>query len=270
MKFRPVRRSRPPGYPTRVMVLADPRLLRANMPAAWRLNTGLAGAAAVLMALAAPGCSDGSRPGDVRDASLEDAPAGPASTSLMSNPRFRRVVAPIFEHGDGRRPAAGMPEMGIILSPTPEQYEMAAMTEKGGLRVIREELAKVGISLTDEKVIVYHGPSRDPKRAERRREARRTGKSPWIVDLVDPDRRVAVEFISTEDHDYLISRGWGWGGWHYEHLKAARWVNKQFAVEDVDPYLYAVFYDPGGRPDPEKLRAQVRDFVAWLKLNSLD
>ena len=80
------------------------------------------------------------------------------------------------------------------------------------------------------------------------------------------EHRVAVEFVSEHDHDYL--RDGEIVGMHmsreYDFLAAVRWISRNFAVRDVDPFVYGVFYDPGDG-DEHYLRKQVRDFTAWLR-----
>lgn len=260
------------------------------------VRLALAGAFVALLTVGLPGCSGASWSGEVDLTSQDAASAGPASTYLATNPYFRKLVAPVFEHGKGRALGRGL------------------LCDEDALALIRGELAKVHIALTDENVVVYHGPPRDPEGAVHRRKRWSRGEGPWIIDAVDPDRRIAVEYISTADCAYLDDNrrlnGDAAARERFratiEHIEAAytadrtgpsdgrceepepvpvgacryrvmdgeldfrgvaHWVRRQFVREDVDPYVYAVFYDPGVAGKEDDIRAQVRDFIVWLKLN---
>lgn len=50
MRTNPLKHYRVPVYPTRLQVLADPLILRRNIPAGWRTCAEMAGAVTVFLA----------------------------------------------------------------------------------------------------------------------------------------------------------------------------------------------------------------------------
>ena len=233
MDARPVRRYRIPRYPTKLRVLAEPGLLARHVPPAWRKCAEVAGAAA-LLALGGPlGCD-----------------SGPPA-----------VVAPLFEHGDGRG-STGC----VVVSPP------VFLSEEEALQVIQEELAPSRIVLS------------------------KAGTRQSDLDGVDPTRKIAVEFVSNADYDeFGRRRPWPWEGTSsvrgHDPKKFAASLPGWLKSKASGMHL-GVFYDPVAKwnaravkepPDgdwgkvyaaaeeqakaesKELLREQVRDFVDWLK-----
>jgi hypothetical protein len=176
-KPRPRRAYRTPRYPTRLQVRADPELLARHMPLGWRTAAGAAGLLAFVTATGAAGAAvDASVPGPDDGMSL---------------------VAPLFEHGEGRG-AVGC----IIVAPP------VFLSEEEALLIIREELSEHGVELSEE------GHVRQDVTFSRREWAH-VGEgdrpddwqlrpipgteAPLEFDLRDPERRIAVEFVSVED-----------------------------------------------------------------------
>jgi hypothetical protein len=118
MNASPVTRYKVPRYPTRLEVQADTTLLEKHMPAAWKSHAEI-----VTVLLATNSCSDFAQ---------NPAPA------VINEPA---VVAPIFVHGPGRG-AVGC----VVVNPPVFLYEQDAM------QVIREELRKSGVKLSEAKV----------------------------------------------------------------------------------------------------------------------
>ncbi len=175
---------------------------------------------------------------------------------------WRKAVAPVFDHGIGY---ASTP-FEQKLTPDPTTLE-----EAPAVAFVHDAFAKQGIALTERDVVVYHGAASHPDGARvRRTKHRDTGGGPWVMDLVDPERRIAVEFISKHDVDYLdscedtyTSSGWELGSCTLK--LAARAVVRGLREGDVDPYVYLVFYDPTDDDDFVQLDAQIHDAIAWLR-----
>jgi hypothetical protein len=133
--------------------------------------------------------------------------------------------------------------------------------------VITEELKAAGLTMKPDALTVadaaipvtsYNDPIKDTK----------TG--PLVLDLVDTEKRIAVEFISGEDIDEWSSEKLDWiRGGTYETKATAQLLRDGLAAK-APAGAYGVFYDPSyqhkaGREVTDDLRLQVRDFVAWLK-----
>ena len=82
LKAQPLRRYHTPAYPPKLDVLAMPGLLAKHQPPAWVRNAEIAGAAGLFLTANAAGC------------------AKPTPPPLAAN--APAIVAPIFEHGEGR------------------------------------------------------------------------------------------------------------------------------------------------------------------------
>ncbi|MGD8452544.1 MAG: hypothetical protein PVJ57_12055 [Phycisphaerae bacterium] len=204
------------------------------------------------------------------------------------------VVAPLFEHGEGRT---------IDLS--------APLSEDEAFQIISEELRQHGVFLTARNIEL---PSILVERREYQEKydwisgLSSTGyvyfNTPLSADGMDPNRRVAVEFASADDVYGLA------GPWRqqmarssvirYELKPVARYVADHARGRPAGVY-FGVFYDPleghfdydefdrrckaiGALPSSMQamqiqmmlerevknrsvpfLRQQVRDFVEWLK-----
>ncbi len=264
LRCQPVRRDRHPRYPTRLQVLATPDLLKRHQPAAWLTNRDIAAATGVFLAANLSGCAKSpSPPSATRKGTL--APDAPA------------IVAPIFEHGDGRGVWGGLGPMSVFLR------------EEDALQVIRDELTRAGLDVTEDKTPLPHVSI--PTRMELPAYewvADRVGMhveelplpgTPPLMHLKDPHRSIAVRYVS--------ERGYGDVGGPldcstrslYDFQETARFFAKHLRKQARGLYL-GVFYDPvadasgqGWRAGHDRsveqskrlLRQQVKDFVDWLK-----
>jgi len=122
MKPKPVWRAKVPAYPTRLQILADPAILERHVPPAWRATRDIASAVAVFLAANAAGCATGGK-------------GSSGGTPLTA------IVAPIFEHGEGRG------SIGCIAVLPPE-----FLSEEEAMDVIAGELKKVGVDLCKRNV----------------------------------------------------------------------------------------------------------------------
>ncbi len=252
MQARPVQSYRTPAYPTRLDVLADPRLLKENFPAAWRFAPQMAGVVAVMLAVNA--CT---------------------APNLKEHPNRAAIVAPIFQHGEGR----GM--TGCVME-TPPVF----LSEEEAFQVITEEMSRAGVEGWSRNV-----EFKEVKFSEYGERFTsfgiRTGKIPGTtkplnVDLQNDEHDIAIEFVSTADY-------WVLGG--FQNMMSVQEYDFQHVAQDVasevqkhghDVY-FGTFYEPGvdveygsisdwgkvqakGKEEAkELLREQVQDFIEWLQ-----
>jgi len=265
MESIPVKRYRRPAYPTRLEVLSDPDLLAKHVPAAWLRRPELAGAVAVF--LAANVC--------VEAGDKKPLPSVGAA-----------VVAPIFEHGEGR----GVTGCVVVAAPV-------FLSEEEALQVIVEVLGKAGVEVTARNVvmkdvvipvrgIVEYEVAGKPAMAVREFPA--LGQ-PLSVDIEDGKRHIGVEFVSCRDYTRLGGVASLSTVQEYDFKQVAKGVAG--AVREKGTGLYfGTFYDPVHhgdkevvRPEDDRsrtvgaigvlsesearhlLRLQVQDFVDWLK-----
>lgn len=295
MRAKPVKRSRAPAYPTRAEFSAREGLLGSPLPRGWRVGKRLAGAVTFLAAANLTGCGDSPvNPFVERPAGVQTAADRSTARSRAIPTEAAAVVAPIFEHGEGRG-ATGC----VVISPP------VFLSEEEALQVIREELARHGIELATEGNVEtvsvmprVHWPDTDAQLTSVLDDM--PPPRPLTMDGVDEPNKVAVKFISREDCERLPWDDYSFGFVEeYDTKGLARYVAEQIK-EGGRQRLYAgVFYDPLvdvefdfdewlGDEDVEEetpeqweaayqkirsrsaakakhlLRRQAEDFVAWL------
>jgi hypothetical protein len=265
MYLKPVKRYRVPAYPTRLQVLVESDILAKNVPHGWQHTALTATAISVFLAANSFAQADNS--------------------CKPSNPKAA-VVAPIFEHGDGRG------AIGCVVVAPP-----VFLSEEEALQVITEELTKSGLQVTDTNVVL-----KDVEIPQLREYYRQVGNdwkeeveeipgktNPLSADIVDDKHHVAVEYVSESDYFHLGGPRSGSTVQGYNFKNVAASVAK--AVEKKGPGVYfGTFYDPmtkadwtkskdekdwskrweqartqGGTEAKRLLRLQVKDFVDWLK-----
>jgi len=259
---------RAPSYPRREAVGVD-TLLRW-MPSRWRRSGKVAAGMAILFA--APAAADVSPPpptGDKRSG------AGPEKGEGLKQATLPRV----FEHGEGRG------AFGCVAVAPP-----AFLTEQDARQVILEEFARVGVKFEMDKKVVPGLRKRKvevtykvvkEKDAEKFEEVRKESDAgPLTLDGYDASHNLGFEYIS--EHDYFELGG------DRSMSTVQAYDFKPLAKRLADDarrdgsVRLGVFYDPMARVDwdedgdgdyhapknvrgREQLRAQVRDFIAWLK-----
>jgi len=241
MDAKPVRRYRKPAYPTRLEVLADADLLLRHVPGGWRKSAVTMAALTACLGTSSCVHERGDKAGTL---------AKPA------------VVAPIFKHGDGRG------AIGCVAVTPP-----AFLSEEEALVIIREELAKVGMTAMERDVLLpgvvlgqvfvdLKGTFGElPKEMNtvvtpemRKRgyegiEVPKTRKT-LKVDVVYKESRVAVEYLSGDDYAPLGGLQWPGTAREYDFIELARRIAKTVRKEGKGVRL-GVFYDPMtgiGRP----------------------
>jgi hypothetical protein len=195
------------------------------------------------------------------------------------------LVAPIFQHGEGRG-ATGC----IVVAPP------VFLSEEEALQVIREELATHGVMLGPGEYA--HGRALETGKFELSGvTVGWMGQEPFKADAADRQKRVAIEFISQrecEDLNQAQKRENSKDGvltissvHQYDFLKTSRYLAEKVKNTGRTPVHFGTFYDPlSGRMDYRSvtnsaslldaearivteskrlLRLQVQDFVKWLQ-----
>ncbi|PKM05554.1 MAG: hypothetical protein CVV17_03405 [Gammaproteobacteria bacterium HGW-Gammaproteobacteria-7] len=151
------------------------------------------------------------------------------------------VVAPIFEHGEGRG-ATGC----VVVSPP------VFLSEEEAMAVVREELARAGVTLTRAATTLS-----DVVLPQRRTQYEQTPAGEYVrkteeiagtgqaleVDAVDTAGRIAVEFVSEEDYFKLGGATSGSSVQSYDLKDAAIAVADKLKQSRRGLY-FGVFYDP--------------------------
>ena len=299
-----------PAYPTRVELASRPEVLRDHVPAAWQTSGPMAGAVAFFLVFASAGChgssdaatprANGPSPNDANAAGSNSAAPvvaiAPASGSAVTSPLgpsepvdvagpTKMVVAPVFEHGDGRG-AVGC----VVVSPP------VFLAEDEAFAVLREELGKHGIHLA------RGGPElRDVMIAKRQEHYEKgpsgqfqeslvdvpgTGK-PLAMDGSGDKAKIAVKVVTQEHYFELGGAESGSSVQGYDLKGIAADLSERLRKQGKEQLYVGVFYDPVGHiqvdrsagtmPDwqaaqalmrdksKDMLRQQVQDFVGWLR-----
>jgi hypothetical protein len=264
MKPKPVRKYAPPKYPTHLEIAARPALLHRHQPPAWRRWPELSGAACLFL---------------LADAARLPAADGPPNGSQnAAQAQSLAVVAPIFQHGEGRG-ATGC----IVMSPP------VFLSEEAALQVIREEMAAKGVQLRTNQTTLA-GVTVE----SRWKPGVGTQQQPFKADAADPKKKVFVEFLSGPD-----ARRWDWERDKeaaaaqatnspstayipvlstvdsYDLPQTAAYVVKRVKQQATHKVYFGTFYDPiagtwNSRIDVRAesrrlLRLQVQDFLKWLQ-----
>jgi hypothetical protein len=249
------------------------------VPREWLSRRELAGLLSAAVTLGATGCSE------------KTGQAGPGATAPKA---LAAIVAPIFAHGDGRG------AFGCVAVNPP-----TFLSEEEALQVIREELGQAGIELSQSNAMVpgvavpprtevYGQDWVTGKTSARTIEDTSRAPNPLVVDLKDPQRNIAIEFISQNDYFQMGGVNWQSTVQGYDFKDVAGYVTGHARKASQGGYL-GFFYEPlastpleeeandasAGASDWQKrweqrhargkaegkrlLRMQVKDFVDWLK-----
>lgn len=206
------------------------------------------------------------------------------------------IVAPLFDHGEGRG-ASGC----IVVSPP------VFLSEEEAMQIIREELGKRGIQLNEAAPLKdVHIPQRTIEYGARvigdgkvefitKTTEDHRNTSPLRPSGIDPDKMIVVEYITEmRDDPFGASTDRGTVS-RYDFKDAAAYVAEQVKKQSKQRIYLGLFYDPAvGLNDPEVrakrttaggrmkfeeyrellmtkskalVRQQAQDFVAWLKEN---
>jgi hypothetical protein len=272
MKARPVKRYPAPRYPTRSEVLKHPQLLQTHVPAAWLRHAEVVGALGALLAV--NGC-------------VENGAKPPAKT-----PANVQMVAPFFDHGLSRGGGGSTVDLPVFLSEAEACTIISEQLRQAGVHISRQN-----VEVPDFQVKQYSKPRAYEMRPGWEAQSHSPdflkshgltladfGESevrPLCVDGLDPDKRVAFEYISEEDY-YRFGGPDGHSTLRdYDFKPVIESVREQVQAGHPNTCL-GVFYSPVAHPrhdyrngqrvrvnpteeSKEILRQQVSDFIAWLK-----
>ncbi len=266
MDIRPVRRYSQPRYPTNRILQEHPELLRL-IPKRWQGNRVLIAALTGVCVLMTSSRA--------------------LSASKPRTPASR--VAPIFQHGDG------VGSYGCIATAAP-----VFLSEDEARRIITDEGKRAGLTFAAGTSTLKNvsAPLIEALDMQVTRKGEKLGKIPAKyktrkrdikLDGEDKKRKISFEFVSLEDFDkwsvedpvMVASVAW------HDILGTAALFRESLAKSKPQG-TYGVFYDPvyytgfrfeeqglsadaaardkAEREQAEKnLRAQVKDFVKWLK-----
>lgn len=256
MQLQPLRRYPQPQLPTREVVDEQPDLLRL-LPNRWQGNAAVVTALAACLALSASSSNSAKKPGTVAR------------------------VAPIFVHGDG----IGSFGCRVINPPV-------FLSEDEAIEVIRDEAKRAGVTFAkSDKTLPKIELATVPRGYGDKQPARPVKAQSIALDGTDAKRSISFEYVSRED---LVK----WQGDPSENPSSSVYsYNVGGAAKDLRAGLakskpagtYAVFYDPVGTQKNDRstssncyalqggalmagteearndLRAQVKDFIKWLK-----
>lgn len=262
MKIEPVRRYATPQLATREIVDENPDLLRL-LPKRWQSNAAVVAAVAACVALSSCAASAAGK------------------TTGKAKPPVTSRIAPVFIHGEG----IGAFGCEVVNPPT-------FLSEDEARQVIVEEAKRAGIKFEQTtKTLPNIQMPTTPREFGDKQPKRQMKAQAIVLDGVDKKRNIAFEYVSEGD---LVK----WQGDPSDH-PASTLISYNIggAAKDLQAGLakgkpvgtYAVFYDPvalaklryapgqdleeqriraeGAAIDEARaeLRAQVRDFIKWLK-----
>lgn len=258
MKIEPVHRYAKPWLPTREIVDENPGLLRL-LPKRWQGNPAVIAALTACVAMSSCAASAAGKP----------------------SPKAASRIAPVFVHGSG----IGAFGCEVVNPPT-------FLSEEEAREVIVNEAKRAGIVF--EKVgrtLPKIELPTTPREYGDKQPKRQIKAQAVALDGIDKKHNISFEYVSRED---LVK----WEGDPNEHpTSTVISYNISGAAKDLQAGIakakpagtYAVFYDPvglqrmnfGASTDfdaamvkataaaideaREELRAQVKDFIKWLK-----
>lgn len=238
MEVKPIKSYREPAYPEKNIVLMNPNILK-SLPQRWKGNVKIGIALSSLVMMMLSGCTE--RTGGL-DGSGAVSGGGGGTTTAQANtkPQVRHEIAPIFRHGDGRG------SFGCVSVAPP-----AFLSEAEAFEVISEEAKREGILLSEggltlDKVEIpvtslYYDPKGEKKAAQ---SSKRGGLD---LDGYDAGRKIAYEFISTEDIAAWKDENQGvWSSVDsYDAIGTAQRLRDGLKDGNAGNTV-AVFYDPMG------------------------
>ena len=274
MKSKPVGNYASPKYPTRLEIAACPGLLQRHQPPAWLQWPELTGAVGLFL------LADATR--------LAAADNPPADGQAPAQAVAVAIVAPLFEHGDGRG-STGC----IVMSPP------VFLSEEEALKVIREEMAAKGVQLAANPT-----PLAGVTVQSRWKPGVDMEQEPFKADAADPNKQVVVEFLGQQDagrwdceRDREKGKRTLSTAGSYDLPKTAAYLAARVKKQATKKLYFGTFYDPlagtldyhkleAEKPEPGQktfaesyaeaveaakvesrrlLRLQVQDFLKWLK-----
>jgi hypothetical protein len=237
MKAQALPKYQIPQYPSKLQVQEQPQLLRRCVSTRWQklIDAGLSGA--LLAGISLTGCQEESIQNPALTGSGQiGAIQNPDGTTTTTGTQVKKVialVAPIFEHGEGRGVT------GCVAAAPP-----VFLSEDEALVVIKEELAKYGIKFDKEKIVINEvmitpGTYENAKDMNIEQEKAK----PLELDLQDSIKSINIEYVSQEDYHNLGGEKSMSTAETIDMKKVARQVRNQLQA-DTKQGIYGVFYDP--------------------------
>jgi len=281
LRLERVRRYPRPAYPTIQLFAEHPELLLDHAPPSW-LSGGLTLGALTAFVLAGTSArgQTASAPTAAADQPDTSARAAPAPETQAA-PREAVSIAPVFVHGEGQG-ATGC----VVVSPP------VFLSEAEALEIIWDELRRDDLGFDTHPtpvpgLVIEPSPPSDPQLAQAWAVVRPTeGRRALFFDAFSRRYRCGVLFVGQQNYDEVSGEPPSFSTVSsYDTLGTAQKVAERLA--QVGKAHAGVFYDPlvhlnrnrWRSDDPgesrgdaktqseDLLRAQVREFVEWLKLN---
>jgi len=297
MKLEPVKKYRILKYPMKSEVIHNPAVLK-DIPERWKGNISIGIALSSIITITLTGCGSGQ--GATNGISAGDGNADPISSSITdqgAQNKAQAVVAPIFEHGNGRgsfgcmsiAPPSFLSEEEAFQAVQEEAVKYGIIFEKNS-----HELKKVGIPETK----FYLKPENDDAGYnEDAGEIKSTKNGNLMLDGYSTDKRIGFEFVSSADYkEWEVNQGTRSTVDDYDFLSTAKllqkgiednkqdtnigvFYNPMTPYEDIKPFLevpekkngesqtvdFDMIQAKTNEMALEQLRLQVRDFLEWLK-----
>ena len=276
MDVKPVKKYDGPDYPAKWVLDQHPELLRL-IPKRWRNNPAALASLGVMILLMA-GC---------RNASVEN---------QQSAIHVASTVAPIFLHGKGYGSfgcvAVNPP---ILLSEAEARKIIEEEGKRAGIIFKRDAvtLNQIDVPITNRYGFMDNLPDANGNKRTVKKKSTTARKS-VTLDGYDLKRGIGYEYVSETDFTAWERINSGATAYSFDMLNAAKDLKKGIALSDRGGY-YGVFYDPevgigdaarkmGSKSGPrdydkiskiaasmakDELRAQVRDFIKWLKIEGI-
>lgn len=255
MNVHPIKQYRAPTYPTRLAVLSDSALLENHLPPAWRKTAQMASLAAFFLAV--NGCVNNQTTRDIKPA-LPANPKEPVAAQISESnlpetlpviyhPKSGKaaVVAPIFEHGEGRG------WVGCMMVAPP-----VFLSEDEALQIIADELSDVGINVSQKNLAINNVFLPRPYGNQDRGNPK---PFPFSADLIDTTKEIAIEYVSEGDCFDLEKNTGGPIGTNYQFIDVARFMDEKVKTNSKGLY-FAAFYDPYTKITKEEFNNWMKEF----------
>lgn len=274
MDIKPVKKYKTPRYPEKSVLLYNPDLLK-TVPERWKGNIYINVALTSILAFSLAGCS-------VNDEKI----------SNDQPPKF--VVAPIFEHGNGRGSFGCVSVAPPSFLSEEEAYEVIQEeAEKYGIAFEREILELKGVAIPETKYYLKPLQGEGFKDYLNEREAiDSTRRGDLTLDGYDESKKIGFEFVSREDYkQWSKEQTVRLSVDDFDFLTTAKLLQQGTDGKTGDVNL-GIFYNPMApyeelrkldieRNDygkmeqktkemaSDELRLQVKDFLEWLKAQGI-
>lgn len=258
MNILPLKQYEQPKYPTKEVVMRNPDIVK-TLPQRWKGNFYVGAAFSTLILFSLTSCAN-------------------KNSGLNGGNLEAGEVAPIFEHGTGR----GSFGCDSVAPP-------AFLSEEEAMEVIQEEFKSYNIKFEKDRLTLEGVKVPETKYYLQDTSIDRTKKRDLELDGYNKEKKIAFEFVSTEDYrNWQGKEGTRSSVDDYDFLSAAKLLKK--GLDNVsNGTAIGVFYDPMTKLSEEErkeitdsgdwsslekraselakedLKKQVKDFIDWLK-----